>query len=158
MAYARTLCNACEMPDDHIAVFQSLKSVLSLRCTRSMTDEALRSPLERGQSRPIRKHLRFVDKATILVFSGFSVGGFLFCHVSCDNAPRYNTSYAIFEMQKIGSRASEQSRATSTSMCRAMLNNVANMDNFALYLLMSRYVALNVALTYAIKKLVCKLK
>ena len=43
-------------------------------------------------------------------------------------------------------------------MCRAMLNNVANMDNFALYLLLSRYVALNVALTYAIKKIARELK
>jgi len=39
-----------------------------------------------------------------------------------------------------------------------MLNNGANMDNFALYMLATRYVALNVALTYAIKKLARELK
>ena len=61
-------------------------------------------------------------------------------------------------MQKIGARASKMSRATPTSMCRAKLNNDANMDDFALYLLLARYVALNLAITYAIKKLARILK
>ena len=81
-----------------------------------MADEALRSPLERGKSWPIRKHLRFVDKATILVFSGFSVWLAEFDH----GCPTYisHISYADVKTRQNYARLLIESRALYFNVSR----------------------------------------
>ena len=76
----------------------------------------------------------------------------------CQKQPLYEDLDAKKISRKNVTQDEIISRATSTSMCRAMLNNIANLYDFAPFLLATRHIALNVAITYAIKKLARQIK
>ena len=76
----------------------------------------------------------------------------------CQKQPLYESPDAKKISRKNVTQDEIISRATSTSMCRAMLNNIANLYDFAPFLLATRHIALNVAITYAIKKLARQIK